>query len=313
MVAAITSNHQLHNEQLTHLLHSESVTDNLTAIGQLNNASFDRLQTLLLPILSKQGDASIAAQSLLVQRAFKEGRIHDLDRHTIDGDLYEAVKWWTSSDRQPLQQDNTQQFQQIAIDAQASPWIRRLAALHCSDITSSTLEDLTSMAPHDRDGSVLLTVLAIDRHMHQEQVRPLIERWGNSYDLELQTAAVLLAACTQNPIPTLSTSNEYLATISTICIEKQITLAWRALHRNDGTINPDVALAGLLIDQDRFLPILVDSAQAGIWSHPEHPVELARRFAPHVSALLPVTLLEDEGTRDKWWSLFACGLLKEQR
>ena len=313
MVAAITTNRQLHNEQLSHLLNSDSVTDNLSAIGQLENYSFDQLQTCLLTILSKQSDASVAAQSLLVKRAFKEGRINDLNPHTIDDDLYEAVMWWASHDRQTLQQSRVQQYQQIAVDAQASPWIRRLAALHCSDITDSTFEDLISMAPHDRDGSVLLTVLAIDRHIHQEKVKPLIERWGNSYDLELQSAAILLAGCTQHPIPTISTSNDYLATISRICDERRVGLAWRSLHREDGMINPDVALAGLIIDQDQFITILIDSARAGLWSHPEHPVELARRFAPQVTEFLPSTLLEQEGSRDKWWSLFACGLLKEER
>ena len=313
MAAAIATNRQLQHEQLTDLLSSESATDNLSAIEQLKNSSFDQLQTRLLPILSKQSDASIAAQSLLVKRAFKEDRIHDLDPRHIDDDLYEAVMWWSSKDRQSLQQINTQKFEQIAINAKASPWIRRLAALHCNSITNSTLEDLISMAPHDRDGSVLLTVLAIDRHIHQEMITPLIERWANSYDLELQSAAVLLAACGQHPIPSISTSNNYLSTISTICVENRVSLAWRSLHRQDGSINPDVALAGLIVGQDQFLAILIDSARTGLWSHPEHPVELARRFAPHVSELLPSTLLEQEESRDKWWSLFACGLLKEGR
>lgn len=311
--AAVTTNRQLQFKQLTQLLNSDSATDNLAAIKLSENYSFNQLRTSLLPILSKQNDASLAAQSLLVKSAFKEDRIHDLDPRAIEDDLYDSAVWWASRDQLLPQKNNAQVYQQIAVDATASPWIRRLAALRCETITNSTIEDLISMAPHDRDGSVLLTVLAIERHMHKKMVSPLIERWAGSYDLELQSASVLLAACTQHPIPAIRTSNESLATISTICSEKQLTLAWRSLHRQDGTINPDVALAGLIIDLDRFLPILIDSARAGLWSHPDHPVELARRFAPQVSTLLPNSLLDQEESRDKWWSLFACGLLQEQR
>ena len=314
IAAVFTTNRQRSDKQIQRLLNSSSITDNLFAMGQLEKIPFDRLLTYLEPVLGKQNDASAAAQSLLVSRAFKENRLHDLDPDAIEGDLYSSAMWWASYDNRQIKQLNdTQKFQRIAIDAQASPWIRRLAVLRCNNITNSTLEDLISMAPHDRDGSVLLTVLAIDQHLPQEMFTPLIERWSNSYDLELQSAAILLAACAGHPIPTVPTSSDLLATIRTICIEEHTALAWRSLHREDGTINPDVALAGLIVDRDRFLPIVISTARAGFWSHPEHPVELARRFAPHVSELLPTTMLDQEGSRNKWWSLFACGLLKEQR
>ena len=78
-------------------------------------------------------------------------------------------------------------------------------------------------------------------------------------------------------------------------------------------IHPDIAPAGLIIDETRFMPILINPAQAELWIHPDHPIELARRFAPKVSALIPSALLSQEESRDKWWPLFACGLLQEER
>ena len=169
------------------------------------------------------------------------------------------------------------------------------------------------MPPHDRDGSVILTVLAIERHVPQKMLPSLINTWANSYDLELQTASILLASLSGCTIPDISMSDSFLATISTICTEKNGALAWRSLHSENGTIHPDIVLAGLIVDETRFMPILICSARAELWAHPEHPFELARRFAPEVSELLPMELLDHEESRDKWWSLFACGLLQEQR
>ncbi len=311
--AIVMTNREAEDNRLTQLLRSDSVTDNLEAIALLEHYSFDSMVLQLEPLLITQTDATDKAQSLIVARAFKENRVDDLDPHFIKTDLYESAMWWASKDQQSQQTADVTPFEQIAIDAEASPWIRRLAALHCTSITTSSLEDLISMAPHGRDGSVILTVLAIDRHIPEEQLPMLIERWSNSYDLELQVASILLASLRGTAVPEISSSNSYLTTISTICTEEHGTLAWRSMHKENGMIHPDFAMAGLIVDNNRFMSILVDSARAGLWIHPDHPVELARRFAPEVTELLPIDLLEDEVSREKWWSLFACGLLKEQR
>jgi hypothetical protein len=311
--AIFVTTREAENDRLAKLLRSDSITDNLAAVELLEHHSFDTVLLRLKPILNTQSEASIKAQSMLVSIAFKEDRIDDLDPQFIDDDLYDAALWWVSETHQNDPQFDSITFQHIAIDAEASPWIRRLAALHCKTITSSTQEDLISMAPHDRDGSVLLTVLAIDRHIPNEMLPSLIDTWANSYDLELQIAAILLASLSDNTIPEIASSNSFLATISTICSEKHEALAWRSIHLENGMIRPDIALAGLIVDESRFLPILIDSARAGLWVHPDHPIELARRFAPKVSALIPSALLNQEESRDKWWSLFACGLLQEQR
>ena len=311
--AFFVTNRQSEYDHLNQLLHSDSITDNLAAIELLKLHSFENLLIRLKPILNTQSEASMKAQSVLVSSAFKENRIDDLDPQLIDKDLYDAALWWASENHQTDPQFESMSFQHISIDAEASPWIRRLAALQCKTITSSTQEDLISMSPHDRDGSVLLTVLAIDRHIPNVMLPPLIDTWANSYDLELQAASILLASLSGNTIPEISSSNSFLVTISTICTEKHGALGWRSIHLENGMIHPDIALAGLIVDESRFMPILIDSARAGLWIHPEHPIELARRFAPKVSALIPSALLDQEESRDKWWSLFACGLLQEQR
>lgn len=311
--AIFITNRQAEEDRLAQLLRSDSITDNLAAIELLEHHSYENLLLRFKPILNTRSEASIKAQSMLVSRAFKEDRVNDLDPQLIDEDLYDAALWWASETHKTDPQFDSITFHQIATDAEASPWIRRLAALQCKTVTSSTQEDLISMAPHDRDGSVLLTVLAIDRHIPDEMLPTLVDTWANSYDLELQTASILLASLSGNTIPDISSSNSYLATISTICTEKHGILAWRSIHLKHGMIHPDIALAGLIVDESRFMPILIDSARAKLWLHPDHPIELARRFAPKVSALIPSTLLDHEESRDKWWSLFACGLLQEQR
>ena len=75
----------------------------------------------------------------------------------------------------------------------------------------------------------------------------------------------------------------------------------------------DIFLSGLIVDQVAFLQLLVESAQANLWQHPEHPVELARIFVPEITSVLPESLLLSSENRVKWWNLFACGLLIEER
>ena len=49
------------------------------------------------------------------------------------------------------------------------------------------------------------------------------------------------------------------------------------------------------------------------WTHPEHAILIAESFKPNITNQISFELLKNTETRQKWWSLFACGLLQEER
>ncbi len=295
------------NETLVRkLLSSSSVTDQLRGLTSLSNYSFDALQRAISPILDDKTDASIVAQKLLVQRAFQENRISDLVNCHIDSDLHEAVIWWNTP-RERQQQDFLIEMQ----NATPSSWVMKLYAQYDTTQRAATYQDLIDTPVRDRDGSVLLSVLAIEC-VAPNKIDSLIRSWERDYDIDRQKAAVLLCALRKLPLPTVSTKNESIVTIQTILDTDNIALAWRTLHQSDGTINPDIALAAMIVDQKKFTQILIDSAMSGKWAHPEHAILLAKNFFPHITNRIPFELLKNQKTRQKWWHLFACGLLKEE-
>ena len=158
----------------------------------------------------------------------------------------------------------------------------------------------------------MLAVLAID-NIGVQQMDPLVQVWSSDYDLERQKAAVLLSALSSSPLREIPTHNTSLATLQTIINDQNYQLAWRSMHNEDGTINPDIALAAMLVDQEKFLPVLIETARNHRWTHPDHPVVLARRFVPHVASKISSKYLKNDESRRKWWTLFACGLLVEER
>lgn len=314
LVAILMVQKQERSQRIHRLLASHAVTDQLQAIELLQNASFDQLCKQLKSIIADSSDASNAAQQLLVKRAFSENRLRDLSSVPLEKDLHESVLWWISQNKSGFQHSQEEQpYVRIVNDTDASPWLRRLAALRCQDVSTTALDDLITMPPRDRDGSVMLTVIAIERHIPPELSIDVIQSWASAYDSDQQKAATLLAALMNEPLPTIPTQNNTHMTIQSIVADMNVALAWRTMHSSDGMINPDVTLAALIVDRERFLPILVETARSNQWIHPEHPVELARRFAPTVTTLIPTELLDNEESRDKWWSLFACGILKENR
>jgi len=290
------------HSQMRKLLASQSTIDQLSGIEMLQHESFDSLASLLNPILVNNSVASRAAQNLLVKRAFQEDRIVDLQSLEIDRELYESALWWNS------EIDLTEH--QIQFNFEPSPWVAKLLAWYPSTHNSTTYPDLISLPVRDRDGSVILTVLAINR-IAPEKIKTLIQEWEKDYDLERQKAAVLLSMLRNLPFPNISTQNESLATLKRIITENNFQLAWRTLHRKNGTIDPDIALAAMIIDKDRFMPILIETAQKNLWEHPEHAVLLAKAFSSDISSQIPFKFLENKETREKWWTLFACGLLQE--
>ncbi len=286
------------------LLASTATTDQLHGIELLKESTFDELLPLLETILESNTDASEMAQQLLVELAFKENRILDLQGVSIAPELYESALWWDTKRENPTPLLNT--------ISNPSPWIEKLLAWYPSMHRESTYPDLVSLPVRDRDGSVVLSVLAINE-LASHKSEALIQAWEKDYDLERQKAAVLLSAIQGLPTLDIKTQNESLATIQKIINENNYKLAWRALHKSDGTIDPDIALAAMIIDQERFMPILIKTAQHEQWSHPEHAVIIAKTFSKEIANQIPFALLENDKTRQKWWALFACGLLQEER
>ncbi len=290
--------------RILQLLTSPATTDQLRGIELIKESTFDELVPLLEPILKNNSDASEVAQRLLVKHAFQENRIPDLEGISIDSELYESALWWNNErDNQTLPLD---------IDINPSPWIEKLLAWYPSMHKETTYHDLVSLPVRDRDGSVVLSVLAINK-LASQKTETLIQEWEKDYDLERQKAAVLLSAIQGLPTLDIATQNESLATIQKIINENNYKLAWRALHKSDGTIDPDIALAAMIIDQERFMPILIETAQCDQWAYPEHAIIIVNAFSNDIANQIPFDLLKNDKTRQKWWTLFACGLLQEER
>ena len=295
------------NANINRLMTSPSVTDQLQGIALLQDVSFDELLPQLRPILDDNTDASKEAQELIVKTAFHEDRIDDLRNLNIDDELFEAAVWWNNP------RETRKPFPSVVIKSgNPSPWVWKLISHYDSTHATASYPDLTQLPLRDRDGSILLSILAIKNHAPQN-IDQLIESWSFDYDLDRQKAAVLLSAIRKLPSPNVSQQNEAIATLQAIINEKNSELAWRALHREDGTINPDTALAAMIIDSETFAPILIETAKKGKWMHPEHAVLIAESFLPTITDELPYQLLMNSETRQKWWSLVACGLLLEER
>ena len=296
---------QQRDARILRLLSSPTTTDQLAGIEAVQKASFDKLVSVCTPILQNNNDASIAAQNLLVARAFAENRLQELESVAISRELLDAASWWNTNP--PLQHPTT--IRSTPPLASSINHLSRFMELE----EPPAFDDLIEMPIRDRDGSVLLAVLAIEKFATTEQLQQLVSTWSLDYDLERNKAAVLFAAFLDTKTTSSHTSNNELAGLRAVCNEKSHALAWRMMHYDDGTINPDIALAGMLANKDKFLPILIETAIENNWKHPEHPVVIAMRFAPNVANRIPTDLLRNDETRTKWWSLFACGLLLEGR
>ncbi len=291
------------NNLILKLISSTSVSDQLLGISLLQSASFDEVHEILSPIIETESDASDKAQQLIVSKAFQEERVSELKHVNIDAELFEAAIWWS--------QRSGSTDVELEIEFPPSPWIKKLLALHPFHDQSPSYEEIVELPVRDRDGSVVLTVLAIYQTAPQN-IENLVLEWDADIDLEKRKAALLLRALMSLPLPESSSEIESLHTIGVILQDEDFQLAWRAMHREDGTIDPDVALAALIIDKERFIPELIQSAKQQLWTLPEHPIVLAKTFSSSIADQIPFEFLENKETRKKWWSLYACGLLQEE-
>ncbi len=291
------------------LLASNSTIDQIAGIEIVAHESFKDLVARLTPLLGVEPKVTKSASNAIVLAAFRESCVDKLGGLRIEPALLEAARWWDSS---PIVVPTDPKQHDLACDDEAAPWLRRLASLRCATLDTKCIESLTTMPLLDRDASVLLTTLAIQKHIDISSQQAIIRSWRTSVDSDRRKVAVLLQGVV-NSAAAPSDSNPKVATLSRILHSGDVSLAWRTLHRSDGSIDPDTAFAGLCVARHKFLNILVETAKEDQWRHPEHAVELARAYAPDVILYLPNSMLADKESRTRWWSLVACGLLLEQR
>ena len=287
------------------LLTSSSTIDQLAGIEKVKDESFDSLVRRLTPLLESDENVSKRASQLLVKSSFREDCVDKLNHIPVDLALYEAAIWWNSK---RTEVSNNPIDCAVACDANVKPWLRRLASLHCEELDLACKQALVTMPIRDRDESVLLATLSI----YKLATLADVETWSESVDSDKRKIYCLLQGLHHKRIE-YSDSDPQVKQLTQIINEQDAQLAWRSMHTRDGIINPDIFLAGLVVDTDMFIQILIESAQANVWQHPEHPVELARTFMPKITNALPASLLLSSEDRAKWWNLFTCGLLTEQR
>jgi len=287
------------------LLTSPSTIDQLAGIEKIKYESFDALVEKLTPLLSGDQKVTTRASEVLVQRAFADSCVEDLSAIKIDPALYDAALWWNSKKSAvPLSQNHCA----IACELNAAPWLRRLASLRCDSLHDECAAELEAMPLRDRDGSILLSTLALYKHSNLLR----LASWNTSLDIDQRKVFRLLQGFANEEIE-LSDSDPSIQNITTIINDKNESLAWRTIHKRGGVIDPDIFLAGLIADREQFLQILLETARFQQWNHPEHAVELARVFAPEIVRYLPESLLVTPETRKQWWERFACGLMLEKR
>jgi hypothetical protein len=289
---------------IARLLASPAIADQLDGIDMANGKPFDNLVVMFEKILNEQNDASARAQEVLVATAFSEQRVGDLSSSQIRTELLEAVIWWSED------HEKTTRF--ASSNEVLIPSLHQLAWLTGIEEPPS-LDVLFETPVQDRDGSVVLGALAIEKFTTKQKRTSLIRQWTKDYDFARQKTAVLLAMMADQSFDFPPSQRQELSTLQAIQKDKHYLLAWRALHDEDGMIIPDIALAGMLANEEKFFPILLESVEENKWNHPEHAILIASRFAPEVASKLPFNFLQNSETRKKWWSLFTCGLLLERR
>jgi len=295
------------NATIRRLLSSPSTIEQMKGIALIEHVSFNELKSHVTPLLANNSDASTLAQQALVKKAFEENRIQDLQGLPIDPNLYEAALWWSNPTKEP---ELTKKI--VFKEFNPSPWMMKLMSHYKLLHGGATYPDLLKLPIRDRDGSVLLSVLAIE-NVAPQKIESLLEAWSFDYDIDRQKAAILLAAMRGLPQPIVSNQDESLSTIQNIIVKENVELAWRTLHRSSGNVDPDIMLAGMIIGQEKFTPILIKSVQDGKWTHPEHAILIAETFFPEITNQISFELVKNPKTRQKWWALFSCGLLKEAR
>jgi hypothetical protein len=305
VIAAFIVSNEQQKKQTKRLLSSSSIKDQLDGIEQVKNEPLDFLIDLLSPFLESKNEASDLAQETLIAGAFKQERLKDLNNLNVNRELLEAAHWWKTKPK-------IQTIPKILVDQNVSAHITHLAwFLGIED--APTFSMMTKLTKNGTGRSVLISVLTIEKFGTSVQIQDLIKTWSTDYDLDRRKAAILLGVLIGSTTEPIQSQIEELSTLQTVCLEMKIELVWRTMHNEDGTINPEIALVGMLANKDVFFPVLLDSVSDGLWAHPEDPIALAFHFAPEIANRIPFELLKGEKTRLKWWTLFSCGLLLEER
>ena len=299
MCGAWLSHKSVTEDDIQRLLSSSSTIDQLAGIEKIKDEPFKSLVQRLTPLLEGDQSVSKRASQLLVKSSFREHCVDTLSQLPIDADVYKSALWWNAKKTEVV---NNPHDCAVACDTNVNPWLRRLASLHCDSIDPACTEAILTMPLRDRDASVLLAALSIYKHASLED----IDTWKDSVDSDKRKIYCFLHGFHNKQIRYVDSDPQVLH-IANIIKTQNAQLAWRSMHSGNGIINPDIFLAGLIVDKDSFLQILIESSQENVWQHPEHPIELARAFMPNITKFLST---ED---RAKWWDLFACGLLIEER
>ena len=299
------SHHHAEEAAIQTLLSSSSSIDQVAGIRKVKHASFDSLVSRLTPLLNSDPKVSKIASEVLIQSALKNSCVKKLATFNVDPAMFKAALWWSSN--KTSVPPNPERCAQ-ACSNETVPWLRRLASLGCESLDEACATTLVTMPLLDRDGSILLATLSIDKHANDEHTA----LWNTSIDTDQRKIAILLRGLRDEHIEQ-GDSEPTLQNLITIINEQNGTLAWRTMHNRDGFIDPDIFLAGLIADRERFLHVLIETVESDQWQHPEHAVELARAFVPEIVCFLPESLLNTSETRKQWWDRFACGLLLEKR
>ncbi len=302
---AIFIGFQQEKRHLDQLLSSTSTTDQLEGISLCKNLSFEKKCVKLAPLLENENEASYQAQMSIIQSAFNENKVPQLSNMPLLLNFIEAANHFAFGVKKSV--SSVFQLPDFSL---AQPWMKFLSVLCSSESSLISFDELCSMPPKDRDGSILLATLAIEKNA-PTLIEPILTDWIGAYDDDRVSIAILLAGLRNIQLPTIQSGSEKTLAISRIINEKNFKLAWRTMHRSDGQIHPDIALAGMIADPNRFLPELIKSAKLGQWQHPEQPIAIAWAIYPEIAASIPEEFIINPPLRLKWWDYFACGLLQE--
>ena len=294
-----------HKNDVKNLIQSTATSEQLVGLSLMTGYSFDECVALTKHFLGQKTEAGHLAENLLIRTAFREQKIEALLQLPIQNEKKDAILWWQEKKSYKAEEER------IEIDAGGAPWLQRLIGLHQETLETSQVEVINLLPFHDRDGSILLAVLFLDKYLPANGIETYIFNLSNSNDSDERVASIFLSALRAPKALRENAFDPKFIALNEIISNKNRLLAWRNLYHPNGTIDPDFALAGLLIDQKMFMKILIQTAKDELWTHPEHAIELAKKFKPTIASAIPNTLLSDVNSRRLWWHLFECGILQK--
>ena len=291
---------------IRNLLNSSSELDVKEGIKQSKQLHYDVCKPLLTPFILEGSKYTTQCEDVLIEIAFRDGMVRDLNFGGLTTPMNEVLRWWLT--------ENTH-LQEVSepIPEESKPWLLRLWSLQQEEIDVQTLLAINTTPFHDRDGSVLIAVLALHKHTPLQERSATMASLLDALDSDDVRAGLLLSEIWNEPIDDKRfNNNDELNTIVSVLQSRDTALAWRTLHNEDGTIRPDQMLAGLIVNPVELLPLFIESAFNEQWQHPEHAIELARWIRPSIAQRLPTQGLTTVKSRLDWWRKFKCGYLIEQ-